>query len=70
MPALQPEFDKGNWRTAKGCDGGACIMVGHQDQAILVGDTARPNGPYIVYTRAAWREFVRSVEQGDFDRPV
>lgn len=70
MPALQPELNNISWRVPKGCDGGACMRVGHQGQAILVGDTAQPNGPYVSYTRAAWSKFLLSVKQGDFDSPA
>ena len=44
-------------------------MVGCRGQAILVGNTAQRSGPYVIYTGAAWEKFLRSVKQGDFDRP-
>ncbi len=70
MPALQPDFNSVSWRLSKRCDGGACIMVGHRDESILVGNTGQPGGPYIEYTTAAWKKFLLSVKRGDFDRPA
>ncbi len=70
MPALQPELNNVSWRVSKRCDGGACVVVGHRDESILVGNTTQPNGPYVIYTTAAWKRFLLGVKQGDFNRPA
>jgi hypothetical protein len=70
MPALQPDLDNVNWHVSERCDGGACVAVGCRDGSILVGNTMQPDGPYVTYTAAAWKKFLFSVKQGDFDDPA
>jgi len=70
MPALQPDFNDASWRVSKRCYDGGCVMVGHRDKSILVGDTAQLGGPYVTHSAAAWKNFLLSVKQGDFDRPA
>jgi Domain of unknown function (DUF397) len=70
MPALQLDLDNVCWRVSKRCDGGACVVVGSRDESIIVGNTTRPNGPYVIYTSDVWKKFLLSVKQGDFDRPA
>lgn len=70
MPAFQPDVNNVSWRVSKRCDGGACIAVGRQEGAILVGNTAQSTGLYISYTADAWKEFVLKIKQGHFDRPA
>ena len=70
MPALQRHVNNYSWRVSRRCDGGHCVMVGHQEGSILVGNAAQPNGPHIAYTFAAWRDFLLAIRQGSFDPPA
>lgn len=70
MPAPQPHVNNSSWRVSSRCDGGACVMVGHHEGAILIADAAQPNGPHIAYTLAAWRDFLLGIMQGSFDPPA
>jgi hypothetical protein len=67
MLAPRSHVDNSNWRFSRRCDGGACVMVGHQEGSIVVGNAAQPDGPYIAYTVAAWRNFLLGIRQGAFD---
>ena len=70
MSALHPEFKGFSLRVSSRCDGGACVMVGHENESIIVGNSTQRNGPYVIYTRAAWSKFLLSVKQGEFDQPA
>lgn len=70
MPAFQTPFGHVNWRISERCDGGACVMVGSQAGSIFVGNTKKPDGPYVIYTNSAWEKFLLSAKRGDFDRPA
>jgi Domain of unknown function (DUF397) len=64
-PLSSPDF---SWRTAKKCDGGACVRVGFTGKMIVVGDSKNPGGPVLFYTDAAWQEFVKGAKNGAFDK--
>ncbi len=56
-----------NWHVSKTCDGGACVKVAPDGDAVLLSSTTQPDGPTIAYTRAEWQEFVAGIRRGDFD---
>lgn len=58
------------WRVAQRCESGACVRVARYGEMIVVGDTKNPNGPVLPYMKAAWREFVNRVKNGEFDDPM
>jgi len=68
MPLPQVASGDLSWRVSQRCDGGACVMVGHQGEFILVGDSALAGGNYISYTPATWNRFLLNTRQGKFDR--
>ena len=55
------------WHTALNCNGGACIQVAANDQAVLIANSRKRRGPVLTYTHHEWQEFVAGVKQGDFD---
>jgi predicted secreted Zn-dependent protease len=55
------------WQVARSCNGGACVRVAHNGNAILIGDSKNPDGPVLPFTRDEWKAFVEGVRQGDFD---
>ncbi len=55
------------WHVSRTCDGGACVMVARDGDAVVLGSTTQPDGPVLVYTRAEWREFLAGAKLGDFD---
>jgi predicted secreted Zn-dependent protease len=55
------------WRTALSCNGGQCVQVAVSEQMVVIGDTKSPDGPFLSYTPAEWRDFVSGVKKGDFD---
>lgn len=55
------------WRKSRTCDGGACVVVSRQDESILIANSGQLSGPYNVFTRAEWKEFIAGVKLGDFD---
>lgn len=55
------------WRTARTCDGGACIQVAASGPMILIADSKTPSGPALSYTMTEFREFILGAKNGDFD---
>jgi predicted secreted Zn-dependent protease len=55
------------WRKSRTCDGGACVVVSRQDESILIANSGQLSGPFNIFTRAEWKEFVAGVKLGDFD---
>jgi uncharacterized protein DUF397 len=53
-----PESSEISWRTARNCDGGGCVMVGRSGDDILIGDTWKPDGPVLSYSKCEWQEFL------------
>jgi Domain of unknown function (DUF397) len=63
-------FSGPEWRTARACDGGACVQVAASGAAILVADSKTPGGPVLSYTKTEFREFILSAKNGDFDELI
>lgn len=55
------------WRTARTCDGGACVRVAASGPMILIADSKTPGGPALSYTVDEFREFIIGAKNGDFD---
>jgi predicted secreted Zn-dependent protease len=55
------------WRKSRTCDGGACVVVSRQGESILVANSGQMPGPYNIFSKAEWKEFVAGVKLGDFD---
>jgi hypothetical protein len=55
------------WRTARTCDGGACVQVAASGPMVLIADSKTPGGPALSYTVAEFREFIVGAKNGDFD---
>ena len=51
-----------NWRKSSysGSNGGECVEVA-TTEAVLVRDTADPNGPMLTFTADAWRAFTAAI---------
>ncbi len=55
------------WRTALGCNGGACVQVAATEHGILLGSTRQPCGPALSFAPGEWRRFVAGIKKGDLD---
>jgi uncharacterized protein DUF397 len=55
------------WRTARACDGGACVQVAANGPVILIADSKAPDGPALSYSLTEFREFIIGAKNGDFD---
>jgi Domain of unknown function (DUF397) len=67
MPEISPVPAGLSWRTARTCDGGACVMVARHQDSVVLGNTTQPDGPTLACTGAEWTQFVAGVKLGDFD---
>jgi hypothetical protein len=55
------------WRRSSYCSSGSCVEVAREPREVHVRDTKDPEGPSLVVSVEAWREFVASVKRGDLD---
>jgi hypothetical protein len=66
---LKVDLDRAEWR--KGNHGGSCsdscVEVAFVDGAIAIRDSARPDGPVLLFTQAEWDAFVAGAKDGEFD---
>jgi len=62
-----PTLGEIGWRVARMCNGGSCVRVAPNGDAILIGDSKNPDGPVLSYSRDEFRTFVEGIRQGDFD---
>ena len=58
------------WRTAKRCDGGACVEIATQGEHVLVRRSRDPGGTLITLSRDRWNEFVARVKRDGFADPT
>jgi uncharacterized protein DUF397 len=58
------------WCVSRTCDGGTCVKVAPYEDFVILGKTNQPDGPYIIYERNEWMEFIAGVKRGDFDGTV
>lgn len=56
-----------SWRVAQRCNGGECVRIAPSGDAVVIGDSKNPDGPYLTYSRTEWKTFVDGIRQGDFD---
>lgn len=55
------------WRTARRCHNGQCVRVAVSGDDVILGDSKRPDGPVLSYSREEFRAFAESIRLGDFD---
>ena len=57
-----------NWRKARPSMGnGACVEVASASAGIFVRDSQNPSAASLGYPAIAWRSFLMSAKQGNFD---
>jgi len=57
-----------NWRKARRSMGnGACVEVASASVGIFVRDSQNPSAASLGYPAIAWRSFLASAKQGNFD---
>ncbi len=61
--------DRLPWRKSTQCGTGACVEVTSKDDFFLMRDSKDPDGPVLVFSTMAWREFVADIRAGLFDPP-
>jgi hypothetical protein len=55
------------WRVSRTCDGGACVMVARDGEFVLFGNTGKPSGPKLSFSRAEVAAFAAAIKRGEFD---
>ena len=60
-------WDDAQWRksTKSGDGAGSCVEVAFTDDAVAIRDSKNPNGPVLVVSKDAWREFLSAVKDSD-----
>jgi hypothetical protein len=59
--------DEPTWRTAKRCEGGACVQIAILGESVIIRSSADPDGTCATLSRDEWREFLAGAKDGDFD---
>lgn len=57
------------WRSSSRCEGGECIEAAAQDGAVLLRNSADPDGIVLPITLAAWRDLTARVKQISLPTP-
>jgi len=61
---LASDLDQGlEWRRSSRCNGGTCVEAAVQGDAVVVRNSAEPAGPALLFSPAAWRDWVADVKQ-------
>ena len=56
-----------SWHVSRTCEGGTCVMVARQGDAVVFGNSTHPNDPAARYVWAEWNEFLAGAKLGNFD---
>ena len=67
MPSRESAAGDLDWRVSRTCDNGQCIKVARAGEFVVIGNTAKPEGPASEFTVDEWRHFLVGVKLGDFD---
>ena len=54
----------GDWRIARGCEGGACVEVGTVNGVPCVRDTTDRGGTVLSFPAGAWTAFTGGLKAG------
>jgi Domain of unknown function (DUF397) len=57
------------WRKSSRCEGGACIEIAVQGDAILVRSSADPDSPILAFSPSAWRDLIAGIKQPSLSEP-
>lgn len=65
-PLLPPDLRAAKWRKSRYSNpSGNCVeMAMLAGEQVAVRDSHRPDGPALLFTRAAWERFLRGVREG------
>ena len=61
--------NRAEWRSSSRCEGGACIEAAAQDGAVLLRNSADPDGVILPFTLAAWGDLTARVKQMSLSAP-
>ncbi|MBO0801481.1 MAG: DUF397 domain-containing protein [Nocardiopsaceae bacterium] len=69
MPAgqLREQVPSLEWRKASGTEGAGVEMARLPDGQVAVRNSAFPDGPALIYTRAEIEALIGGAQDGDFD---
>jgi hypothetical protein len=56
-----------DWRVSGVCESGACIEVARLGEYVVIRNTNHPNGPFSIFTKDEWLQFLAGAKLGHFD---
>jgi hypothetical protein len=61
------DLSRAVWQRAEGDDSEGAVEIAFVDDLIGMRNSADPDGPVLVFTRAEWDAFVAGARDGEFD---
>jgi Domain of unknown function (DUF397) len=58
-----------DWRKSSHSAEGNCVEIAFLGDSVAIRNSNDRQGSMLVFTRADWRSFLRSVRDGEFDLP-
>ncbi|WP_255271194.1 DUF397 domain-containing protein [Actinomadura madurae] len=68
MSALDPSSLRWRKSTKSGSEGGSCVEAAEVASVVAVRDSTDPEGPRLVFGRAAFGALARDIRAGRYDR--
>jgi hypothetical protein len=53
------------WKHSSFCNGGSCVEIAIQGDAVAVRASSTPDGAVLIFPAGSWQEFVADIKSGN-----